>query len=521
MFYRNKLKTLSTSEKEFEYALFDKIPTEESDDIQKAGSGKLTYNLITEDGCLKTGYGFEELKMPQTQTELDDETVVNLRGTEIKAIWKLKHYEKGNNRNNYYIFYYNDENYICYDNLFNTRILSFIVPNNFTDVPYALYYRVDSEDMLLFFGEGDDLIVMTGYSIENVADVPIIKSCCSHYGKLFAITASQNSELIYNEELDFVSWSNEKTKNLDFNDERGCLNKIISFDDYVYVFRDYGITQLSIYGSNEDFSINHMYLSDSYIYPNTIAQSGDNVYFLERNALKCFNGSTVKEIELDCKNLIASCRQSNAFATCYEGKYFLACRCDYMDGQSIGCENYVDGYKNNTLLIYDIEKEHVEIVRGVDINQLLALNNPLKSKLVACFNHQHKAKIGQLSNDGKLFGTQLSGFWQSTKTDLGFHGVKKRIKHFTIKSTGDAVVTITSEKASKNFTISGSSKIQKIRTNIIGNEFDVKICSGGNTNISNFVLVVSVKQWKYSIKIQSNWLIGSFYLLKKIFSKMS
>ena len=172
----------------------------------------------------------------------------------------------------------------------------------------------------------------------------------------------------------------------------------------------------------------------------------------------------------------------------------MACKCDYGDEQSVGCESYSGGYKNNTLLIYDIEKEHVEIIRGVDINQVLALNNPYKSKLVACFNNEYKGKIGELTFDGQLFGAILPTLWQSTKTDLGYHGVKKRIKYFTIKSSGDATVTISSENMSKQFAVKGKDCVQKIRTNIVGNEFDVKITSGGQTTISNFVLFASVKQ---------------------------
>ena len=494
MFYKNKLKTLSTKEKEFEYSLFSQNPTEESEDLQKTGSAKLTYNLITENGALKTGYGFTELKMPQSTTDLDNEVIISISGNEVKSIWRMKWYDYSDDVNNYYLFYYNDDGFICYDNLFNVRYATFEIPNNFTSIPYAINYRVGADDLLLFFGEGDDMMVLSWAGLDEVENVPVIKSCCAHYGKLFAITAAVDSQLVYTEDVDITAWTDEKTKELDFADERGCLNKIISFDDYIYVFRDYGVTQLSIYGSNEDFSINHMYLSDSYIYPNTIAQSGDNVYFLERNALKVFNGSTVKEVELECKNLISSCRQSNAFATCFEGKYYLACKCDFNDGENVGCEGYSGGYVNNTLIIYDIEKEHVEIVRGVDINQVLALNNPYKSKLIACFNNQYKGKIGQLTTDGKLFGTLLPSLWQSTKTDLGVHGRKKRIKYFTIKSSGDAVVTIESENAVKQFSVSGQNNIQKIRTNIVGNEFDVKITSGGETVISNFVLFASVKQ---------------------------
>lgn len=494
MFYKNTLKTLSTKEIEFEYSLFDELPSTTTDENREVTSGKETYNFRTGDGDLKTGYGFEDIKMPTSLTDLDNETAITLRGTEVKAIWKMKWYNYSDDVNTYYLFYYNNEGYICYDNLFKIRYYPFIIPNDFTEPPYGIYYRVNGRDMLLLSGQGENLLVVSGSGNESFEEVPIIKSCCSHYGKLFAITAEENSQLIYNEDVDITNWTDEKTANLDFSDERGVLNRIISFNDYIYVFRDYGITQLSIYGSNDTFSINHMYLSDSYIYPDSIAQSGDNVYFLERSGLKCFNGSSVKNVELGCENILKTINQSNCFATCFEGKYYLACRCDFADDKQVGCESYSSGYVNNALLIYDIEKKHLDIVRGVDINQVLALNNPHKSKLVACFNNEHIGKIGQLTEDGKIFGTSLPALWQSVKTDLGYHSKKKRIKYFTIKTSGSAEIVISSELESKKFTVTASSKIQKIRTNISGNEFDVKLISSGETNISNFVICASVKK---------------------------
>ena len=84
--------------------------------------------------------------------------------------------------------------------------------------------------------------------------------------------------------------------------------------------------------------------------------------------------------------------------------------------------------------------------------------------------------------------------WQSVKTDLGYHGKKKRIKYFTIKTEAEAVVTLSSEKMTKQFQINGKDYIQKIPTFVLGNEFSVKITSSGNANISNFVLVATVKE---------------------------
>ncbi len=494
MFYRNQLKTKSTKEKEFQFNLLEQLPSNKSDDKQELGSTKKVYNFITESGALQAGYGFEELKSPQSSTDLDTETTVSIRGDEVKSIWRLKWYNYLNDTNYYYLFYYNDEGYICYDNLFMTRYATIIVPNTFTETPYATYYRSQQQDALLLSGEGNNLMVITGSGIETSNSAPLIKSCCSHYGMLFAVTASASSTLVYTTDPEITNWTDEKTAELDFSDERGDLNKLISFDDYLYIFRDYGITKLSIYSSDSEFSINHQYMSDSYIYPNSIAQSGDNVYFLERTGLKVFNGSSVNDVEIECIELIKACDQSKCWATSFNGKYYLACRCDFQDDKQIGCEGYTSGYINNALIVYDYQTEHIDIVRGVDINQVLALNNPLKAKLVACFNNQYKGKIGQLTRDGKLFGNALENLWQSTKNDLGYHGQKKRIKNITIKSLSDALLTIESESMARTYNITGKQNIQKIRTNVIGNEFSVKIEAQGEINISNIVLTASVIQ---------------------------
>ncbi len=494
MFYRNTLKTIKSEEKEFEYEIFSSLPNCKSDEQNKVGSTSEVYNFETESGALKAGFGFEDLKSPSSTTDLENESIVNLRGDEIYAIWRLKWYDHSTDTNNYYIFYFNDENLICYENLFMQRFATVIVPNNFTQTPYATYYRNNSQDALLLSGEGDNLMVITGNGTKTNELAPLIKSCCSHYGMLFAVTSSASSTLIYNEDTDITNWTDEKTSNLDFSDERGDLNKIISFDDYIFIFRDYGITKLSIYSSDEEFSINHMYLSDSYIYPNSIAQCGDNVYFLERSGLKRFNGSQVYNVDSDINYLLKECEQKNCYGVAFDGKYYLACRLNFDDGETVGCENYEGGYINNALVIYDYTSGHVNIVRGVDINMLLALNNPYKAKLVACFNNQYIGKIGQLTNDGQLFGVPLPSKWISTKTDLGYHGQKKRIKAFLIKSLSDITVTISSEKESKSYKVLGKEKIQKIKTNVIGNEFIVKISAENQTNISNFILIASIKQ---------------------------
>lgn len=494
MFYKKTLTVKKGEEKEFEFDMFAYTQNLVDDQTQlKVGQPRKVYNFISADGTLKAGYGFKRLSMPISTQNIDDEREITVRGDEVKTLWKLKWYDKADDINNYYLFYFNDEGNACYDNLFKNRLTTMIIPTSYTSTPYATYYRKNKQDALMLSGEGGNLMVVTGSTIETSQNAPRIISSCSHYGKLFAITADARGTLVYNENPDILTWEDEKTKDLDFGDPRGDLNKIISFNDYLYLFRDFGITRLSQYGKDEMFEISHIYQSDCYIYPNTIAETGDKIYFLEGGKLCVFNGTSIKTIEIDCLKILEGCDNRFAYGECYDGKYYLACRGNFDDGESVGCEGNPNGYKNNLLLVYDTINNHVDIMRGVDINRPLALTNKYKSKLISCFYNQNKGEIGEITTDGKLFGQKMNALWESGKTDFGYNGRIKRIKSFLIKSEGDCKVTFTSERAEKTFVVRGKDYVQKVRANVLGNQFVVKIESDEDERvyISNFVLTVS------------------------------
>ena len=495
MFYRKTLKVPKEEEKTFEFDMFASTQNSSDDETTlKVGEPKKVYNFICEDGTLKNGYGFKPLAMPTSESDVENESEIAIRGNEVKTIWKLKWYNSVDDINCYYLFYFNDEGNICYDNLFRTRYATLIQPTSYTETPYATHYRKSGNDAILLSGEGGNLMVITGSNTYTSDTAPKIISCCNHYGKLFAITATARGTLVYNDNSDILTWEDDKTKDLDFSDERGDLNKIMSFNDYLFLFRDFGITQVSEYGINGEFAISHIYKSDAYIYPNTIAEAGGKIYFLEGEKLKVFNGSSVKELELNCMDLIKGEDNRFAFGECFNGKYYLACRGNFGDDKKIGCEASESGFNNNILMIIDTDSAHVDVVRGVDINELLALTNKHKSKLVACYYHENIGKIGEITTQGKIFDEISPALWQSGKTDFGYGGKNKRVKFFFIKTEGDCIVTLESDKQTKSFAVKGKDRVQKIRANVLGNQFTVKIESKDSENvyISNFLLTVSV-----------------------------
>ena len=121
MFYKKSLPIKSRSEKEFEFDMFAKPPNTYDDETQlKVGEAQKVYNFISADGTLKSGYGFKKLAMPTSKTNLTEEVEVVTRG-QIKALWQLQYYDKKMDDTKYYLLYFNEEKYVCYDNMFENR----------------------------------------------------------------------------------------------------------------------------------------------------------------------------------------------------------------------------------------------------------------------------------------------------------------------------------------------------------------------------------------------------------------
>ncbi len=246
------------------------------------------------------------------------------------------------------------------------------------------------------------------------------------------------------------------------------MNKIISFNDYVYVFRDYGVSKISAYGDQEDFSVSQLFISSSKIYGKSVTSCGDRIMFLAKDGIHTFDGYDTTKLTLNIENMFKSENNDNCCGLFYQDKYYLACRMNFNDDGLIGCENYSEGYQNNALIEYDLKTGDLNILRGVDIRSIIAIEESNVSKLVACFNGEYKSYLGQLDDSGTLFGQALVSYWQSPFSNLGYPNHIKIVKEILIKTLSDCQVTIKSDKEEKTYNVKGKSTTQRVKTHVSG-----------------------------------------------------
>ncbi len=476
MFYKNLKKHKQTSEKNLIFSIFDDgVLSDKDDSITKPNQCKDFYNLSFCDGALKTGLGFSEIQVPSSADDLENTHVYSMPSkiTKIEDIYFEKTFSSTMND------YVNE--ILVLNSDFKLYSLPMIDPygymetrcNVLTAKPiYVAQYRADTQDISVIFTKKE--AAMCGALINGVLqNVPILKSCVVHYGNFFGIKDSEKNELIYTKNTDLRTWKEGETvSKIAFLDNRGAFIKLVAFNDYVYLFREKGITRISIYTSKDDFSFTHLYTSSARIFEKTICVCGDKVFFMTRDGLYSFNGTSVTKICENYDKYFKKLDNSNCSCACLDGKYYLSTKCDFDDGEVVGCEAN-ESYKNNALFQIDIKNFDINILRGVDINSIVSVDCPYYSKLCACFNDQ-TLKVGQLEFGGKYFGSNTEKSWKSTLTDLGYKSKRKKVKEIVLTSKYDCEVEIISDEETKKYSVIGTDVEQKISASVLGNNFQFR-----------------------------------------------
>ena len=479
IFYKN-LKKKKSQTAEVCLSHFDVgLASKNGDSVAKLNHGEMAYNISFEKGFLGTGLGVRALQVPATKNNLDECHTFDMSEVgEVKDLLVDKWYNQTTQEYYYQVFIVDQSNKIrvlpAIDSLGG---VAWVQSTRLIDSPpsYCCAYKKQDADVTIYFSSSGALCLGLGQE-QLCTNVPEMKSCVVHYGNFFGITKANNNKLIYTIKTRLDTWlANEGLSVVEFLDNRGLFTKLVTFNDYVYLFRENGITKISKYSVDGEFSFTHLYYSPSKIYENSICVCGSKIFFVTRDGLYTFDGNNVSKIMDDYDVYFTNFDNLNCFATCLDGKYYLATKCDFKDGQTIGCESGT--FVNNALFEIDINKKTINVLRGVDIKKLATLDTPYYSKVVCSFNTTNKNIVGEVTRDGKMFGDATQKCWTSFETDFGFYNHRKRIKEVILTSKYDCQIKVKSDEETKTFDVFGAEKVQRMQINVSGKSFCVEFLS--------------------------------------------
>jgi len=442
-----------------------------------------SYNFDFSGGTLKNGLGFKEGLLELFVSEKRDaiKQELDLLPSIIRVYAYRNYSEQENKRGDKLLILSSDMVLYILDLSGNNTSLNRVRNISFTSVPKAISYRLDGEDVLILASPTDNMVIYDGKNLPyEVLDAPVITSMDIHFERLFATTDGERSRIVFSDDLDPTNWSIDLSTAgfIELVDERGALNRVISFNDYLYIFRDYGISRLTAYGDQEGFSISHLFVSSSKIYPETVTVCGDQILFLSSTGLYSFDGYNTNRILPELFNLIAP-NNENSFGAYYMSKYYLSLNMKFDERSEFDDKDF----NCNALLEIDTKTKKYKITRGVDIKCILPVLVGGVEKLYLCArnNSDQKYQIVCLDNSGTFLGNPLFKVWQTDFYGFGKHNNRKCLRSISLDSNAGNVITIKSNNG-RSRTIQTLDGARTYNLMLFGSKFSFCFSSDSETS---------------------------------------
>ncbi len=413
----------------------------------------LAYNFATDSGALTHTKGIGELVIGGKRIE-------PIPGESIQKLYFYKRYDPEQKRYDDKLLAYCSSKRLYYLDIEGQesgfRPLEGV---SFEKAPACINYRLHGDDVIIMCSEYDGMAVWDGkrppYRVETA---PRISTMCVHYERLFATVDGEKSAVWFSDDLDPTNWdiSLDEAGYIEIIDEKGSLQKVLKFLDYVYIFRSYGISRLTAYAEQTEFSVINLFVSSGKIYPETMTVCGDRIIFLAEDGLFSFDGLSTSKIADGIFPLLSD--SGEASAAYFNGCYYLACRADFGEGDEEG---------GNALLEYDVRKGGASLIKAKGITSLSVISTESVNLLVMSV----QGRPAMLVEEGSFFGEPLEKFWQTPQFDFSAPGALKVLRNVFLYTDADMELGAVSDMGSRKVKVSGGGGEKKAAVNLKGRTF--------------------------------------------------
>lgn len=422
------------------------------------------YNLLADEN-LKSSHGVKSAKFPKgLGFEGEYELALQECGVEqVKGVTYFKQYFPTSGNTQHRLLIYAGDNKIYINQMFCCiSNVNWLFQLQFNSAPLCLCFKKDDRDAMILTSVDKMVVWKVNYSPYTIENVPIITSMCMNEGVLFCTIKEPSHKIWYCTNLDVEAVGNidANSNYISLNDNLGAAKKVVTFDEDVYVFREYGISKIKYIQNN--ITVSQVYASNTKIYYNTVSVCGSKIFFTTKEGIFTFNGTKVNKENINLENLLTAISDT-AVASFMAGKYYLALKMDFNDNKQILCEQ--SDYINNAILIIDIDDFTYEIIRGVDVGSFMPILIDEFEKMLVTFNSGYTNKLGQITNEGICFENNLFKHYKTKEINLN-----NQIKMYTKLSV------VSSCNVTFKFNFDGQSLSFTTYTSGL-NEFNFKICA--------------------------------------------
>lgn len=374
---------------------------------------------------LKDSYGVNVALFPKNKnSNIYKELNISSAGLEsVEGVAYFKQFFPDNGVTTHRLLIYGSDKKVYINQMLDdTYDLFWLYDLSFNNPPITLAFKLNDADAIILTDKEKMVVWETGYSPYNVENAPIITSMCMNEGVLFCTIQEPAFKIWYATDLNFENLINMSKNSgyISLNDDLGYARKVITFNEDVYIFRDYGISKIN--QVKTEMTVSQVYLSNSKIFTDTVNVCGNVVMFMTNDGLYSFNGVKVSKIKIDLSKY--SIDNIHAVASSLSNKYYLALKLNFSDEKQINCEN--SNHINNAILVVDTIDLSYQIIRGVDVRSLLPVKTDNFEKMLLTFNVENNNKLGEIVKTSTYFDSNLPKFWSSSNINSDY-----RTKLFT------------------------------------------------------------------------------------------
>lgn len=331
----------------------------------------------------------------------------------------------------------------------------------------AIYY-INSEPCL--FMAGDNGVEWFANNVFYTAIEEKVIDICVHYERLFIVVADKHNCVWFSKSGNPMEWGHSIDKGgyINFDGTLGEVNTIKSFNNYLYIFCDYGIYRLTAYGDQTQFNLKKIYTSSGRIFSKSVTVCGEYIAFAGEDGIFLFDGYDVSRYTTKVNNLISS--GFDDLSACYSHhKYIVSFTNDTKTDYGV----FNRKRDNNMLLVFDIESKSVNLMRSVSLKHICAVNERKYSKVVAMSDDCDT--FVQLDESGLYLGKPLLKYWESGVIDFSRPADLKLIRSVEYSAKNDFYLGIICNGERREFLLSAREKKKPIY--IKGKEFKFYIKS--------------------------------------------
>ena len=463
-----KLNLVNPRKSRVKFNRFYGIDTTYDGSVGGYNKASYTYNLAYKDGALKSTLGLKDLY--KTYPFDDKYHIASI------YFYNRKDYEKGESDDRLVVCTDDGSVYDCPASGGDFQPIKGL---SFSQQPTGVCYNYNGKDVIFLSSEKDGLIMYDGETWQKVDGAPPITSMCIHSERLFITSGGVDGALWFSDDFDPTNWniSLSEAGFIDLGNARGEMLCVLPLGSHLFVFTSFGVSRITAYGDQTEFSVSHLLVSCGKIFKNTVMHCGDCIMFFASDGLYRFDGYDAVRVSDPWFNLV------DPNPDWVKGVYF--------NGYAYFLLNFiVDGKSQSGVLMTKPNGSDSVILLVGMVSEIAVVKSDDEYKLLA-YERLYRCICECKEGEG-FCGDEIDMAWHSKRSDFGISAKIKRLTEVSLNSNLPLKLTVEADGKESCYSLIPKRGKCVVKPNIYGNEFAFKIeVAGVEVEISGLELEFS------------------------------